>query len=133
MKKETFVILMLMMGFQLDAQSGKIAVDLAANNEIGNQIVDSPRKSLKIVGDLINLNEGSTVLLVDVIANKLIDSSKIIEGKFTFNKYLENTSFYSLAFTFNKKNIGLFIAVVLLSVNVYSQTTIETFKEAKLK
>ena len=40
MKKETFVILMLMMGFQLDAQSGKIAVDLAANNEIGNQIVD---------------------------------------------------------------------------------------------
>ena len=26
------------------------------------------------------------------------------------------------------KNIGLFIAVVLLSVNVYSQTTIETFK-----
>ena len=26
------------------------------------------------------------------------------------------------------KNIGLFFAVVLLSVNVYSQTTIETFK-----
>ena len=117
MKKETFVILMLMMGFQLDAQSGKIAVDLAANNEIGNQIVDSPRKSLKIVGDLINLNEGSTVLLVDVIANKLIDSSKIIEGKFTFNKYLENTSFYSLAFTFNKKNIGLFIGNDMITIN----------------
>jgi peroxiredoxin len=117
MKKGTFVILMLMIGFQLDAQSDKIAVDLAANNEIGNQIVDSPRKSLNILGDLKNLNEGSTVLLIDAIANKLIDSSKIIEGKFTFNKYLENTSFYSLVFTFNKKSIGLFIGNDVITIN----------------
>ena len=94
MKKSVLFILTLVLVAQLSTQA-------ASNN--------GPDKYLQIQGDIKNVQENSTILLIDAIANKALDSAKIVDGKFSINKKLDFTSFYALVFVSSNKSIGLFV------------------------
>jgi hypothetical protein len=55
-------------------------------------------QKLQINGDLKNVPEGATVSLIDGMANKVIDSSKVIGGKFALSAQIDNPSIYVLGF-----------------------------------
>jgi peroxiredoxin len=66
-------------------------------------------QKLQIAGDLKNVPEGATVSLIDGMANKVIDSSKSVGGKFTLRAKIENPSIYVLGFAGLPAKIPVFV------------------------
>ena len=66
-------------------------------------------KNLTIQGDIKNVQDNSTVILIDAVGNKVLDSAKIVNGKFSISKKLDFTSFYGLVFVSSNKSVGLFV------------------------
>ena len=56
-------------------------------------------QKLKISGNLKNLPDGTSIKLIDGMANKPVDSAKSEDGKFTIGAKVENPSIYILLFT----------------------------------
>jgi peroxiredoxin len=66
-------------------------------------------QKLQIVGDFKNVPDGTIVSLVDGMANRTIDSSKSISGKFTLGSKIENPSIYVLSFSGLPAKIPVFV------------------------
>lgn len=56
-------------------------------------------QKLSINGNLKNLPDGTSIKLIDGMANKPVDSAKSVDGKFTIGAKVENPSIYVLLFT----------------------------------
>ena len=93
MKKIFFSILTLLFFVQLNAQK------------------------LTITGTLANLPEGTTVSLLDGMANKVLDSAKSSAGKFTLGSKVENASIYVLTFSGTPVKIPVFVGNDQMSLN----------------
>jgi peroxiredoxin len=94
MKKSSLFILALILVAQLSAQA---------------EFNGGQGKNLKIQASIKNAQDNSTVYLIDAVGNKVLDSTKIVNGKFTFNKKLDFTSLYGLVFVSSNKSLGLFV------------------------
>lgn len=73
-------------------------------------------QNLTITGDLQNLPEGTTVSLLDGMANKILDSTKSNGGKFTLGSKVENASIYVLTFSGLPAKIPVFVGNDQLSM-----------------
>ena len=93
MKKSSLFILALILVAQLSAQAG---------------FNGGQAKNLQIQGDVKNVQDNSTVLLYDAVGNKVVDSAKIVNGKFSISKQIDFTSFFALVFVASNKSVGLF-------------------------
>jgi len=66
-------------------------------------------QKLQIDGSLKNLPEGITVSLIDGMANKVVDSTKLVGGKFRLNSKVSNPSIYVIGFTGMQAKIPVFV------------------------
>lgn len=66
-------------------------------------------QKLTINAELLNLPEGTTVSLLDGMANKVLDSAKVSAGKFTIGNKVENESIYILSFSGLPVKIPVFV------------------------
>lgn len=67
-------------------------------------------QKLQINGSFNNLTDGTTVTLLDGMANKIVDSAKATGGKFTIGTKVENPSIYVVGISgANKVQIPVFV------------------------
>ena len=84
-------------------------------------------QKLQIDGDLKNLPEGTTVSLLDGMANKIVDSAKMVDGKFKLSTQVANPSIYVLNFSTLQAKIPVFVGNDQLSIagDIKQPTAIE--------
>ena len=66
-------------------------------------------QQLQINGDIKNLPEGTTVSLIDGMANKVVDSTKIVAGKFKLTNKVMDPSIFVIGFTGLQAKIPVFV------------------------
>jgi peroxiredoxin len=66
-------------------------------------------QKLQINGDIKNLPEGTTVSLIDGMANKVVDSAKMVDGKFKFSNQVTDPGIYVLSFSALQAKIPVFV------------------------
>ena len=65
-------------------------------------------QKLQIDGDIKNLPEGTTVSLIDGMANKVVDSAKMVDGKFKLSNQVTDPGLYVLSFSALQAKIPYF-------------------------
>jgi len=66
-------------------------------------------QKLQIDGDIKNLPEGTTVSLIDGMANKVVDSVKMVDGKFKLSNQVTDPGIYVLSFSALQAKIPVFV------------------------
>jgi peroxiredoxin len=66
-------------------------------------------QKLQINGDIKNLPEGTTVSLIDGMANKVVDSAKMVDGKFKLSNQVTDPGIYVLSFSALQAKIPVFV------------------------
>jgi hypothetical protein len=66
-------------------------------------------QQLQIDGDIKNLPDGSTVSLIDGMANKVVDSTKSANGKFKLSNKVADPSIFVISFSGVKAQIPVFV------------------------
>jgi peroxiredoxin len=66
-------------------------------------------QQLQIEGDIKNVPEGSMVSLIDGMANKVVDSTKLADGKFKLSNKVTDPGIYVIAFSGVKAQIPVFV------------------------
>jgi peroxiredoxin len=66
-------------------------------------------QQLQIEGDIKNVPDGSAVLLIDGMANKVVDSTKVADGKFKLSNKVTDPGIYVIAFSGVKAQIPVFV------------------------
>ena len=84
-------------------------------------------QKLQIDGDIKNLPEGTTVSLIDGMANKIVDSTKLVEGKFKLTNKVADPSIYVIAFSGMQAKIPVFVGndQMVMSGDIKQPNTIE--------
>ena len=73
-------------------------------------------QKLQIEGDIKNLPEGNVVSLIDGMANKVVDSAKMVEGKFKLSNKVTAPGIYVLNFSPMQAKIPVFVDNDQLSI-----------------
>ncbi len=73
-------------------------------------------QKLQINGDIKNLPEGTTVSLIDGMANKVVDSAKMVDGKFKLSNQVTDPGIYVLSFSALQAKIPVFVDNDQLSI-----------------
>ena len=91
-------------------------------------------QKLQIEGDMKNLPDGSTVSLTDGMANKVVDSTKSVNGKFKLSNKVTDPSIYVISFSGVKAQIPVFVGNDQMSMtgDINQPATIE-YKGAALQ
>ena len=66
-------------------------------------------QKLQINGDIKNLPDGTTVSLIDGMANKVVDSAKMVDGKFKLSNQVTDPGLYILSFSALQAKIPVFV------------------------
>jgi len=66
-------------------------------------------QKLQIDGNIKNLPDGTTVSLIDGMANKVVDSAKMIDGKFKLSNQVTDPGIYVLSFSALQAKIPVFV------------------------
>jgi peroxiredoxin len=72
-------------------------------------IAELQAQKLQINGDIKNLPEGTTVSLIDGMANKVVDSAKMVDGKFKLSNQVTDPGIYVLSFSALQAKIPVFV------------------------
>ena len=84
-------------------------------------------QKLQIDGDIKNLPEGTTVSLIDGMANKIVDSAKLVGGKFKLTNKVVDPSIYVIGFSGMQAKIPVFVGndQLIMSGDIKQPNTIE--------
>ena len=84
-------------------------------------------QKLQINGDIKNLPDGTTVSLIDGMANKVVDSAKMVDGKFKLSNQVNEPGIYVLSFSALQAKIPVFVDNDQLTItgDIKQPTTLE--------
>jgi peroxiredoxin/acylphosphatase len=84
-------------------------------------------QKLQINGDIKNLPDGTTVSLIDGMANKVVDSAKMVDGKFKLSNQVNDPGIYVLSFSALQAKIPVFVDNDQLTItgDIKQPTTLE--------